>query len=105
MSLIREHRFLIPYTTNELRGRLPLAASSFLAAWIDRLASEATSARKLIDHLDEAILAKAFRGELVPQDPSEEPASVLLERIRAERDAALVKAKAAKGAPRNRPAR
>jgi hypothetical protein len=44
-----------------------------------------TSARKLIDHLDQAVLAKAFRGELVPQDPNDEPASVLLERIRAER--------------------
>lgn len=53
--------------------------------WIDRLASETTSARKLIDHLDQAILAKAFRGELVPQVPSDEPASVLLERIREER--------------------
>jgi type I restriction enzyme, S subunit len=55
--------------------------------WIDRLASEVTSARKLIDHLDQAILAKAFRGELVPQNPNDEPASVLLERIRAERQA------------------
>jgi type I restriction enzyme S subunit len=54
-------------------------------AWIERLASETTSARKLIDHLDQAILAKAFRGELVPQDPHDEPASVLLERIRMER--------------------
>jgi type I restriction enzyme S subunit len=53
--------------------------------WIERLATEATSARKLIDHLDQAILAKAFRGELVPQDPNDEPASVLLERIRAQR--------------------
>jgi type I restriction enzyme, S subunit len=34
--------------------------------------------------LDSSILAKAFRGELVPQDPNDEPASVLLERIRAE---------------------
>lgn len=33
----------------------------------------------------QAILAKAFRGELVPQDPDDEPASVLLERIRADR--------------------
>jgi type I restriction enzyme S subunit len=56
--------------------------------WIDRLASEATSARKLIDHLGQAVLAKAFQGELVPQDPSDEPASVLLERIKAEREAA-----------------
>ena len=35
-----------------------------------------------------SILAKAFRGELGPQDPSDEPASVLLERIRAQRAAA-----------------
>ena len=38
-----------------------------------------------MDHLDQAVLAKAFRGELVPQDPNDEPASVLLERIRAVR--------------------
>ncbi len=36
--------------------------------------------------LDRSILAKAFRGELVPQDPNDEPAAALLERIRAERD-------------------
>ena len=59
-------------------------------SWIDRLASETTNARKLIDHLDQAVLAKAFRGELVPQDPNDEPASVLLERIRAERQATSV---------------
>jgi type I restriction enzyme S subunit len=54
---------------------------------VDRLASEAANARKLIDHLDQAVLAKAFQGQLVPQDPNDEPASVLLERIRAEREA------------------
>jgi len=53
--------------------------------WVDLLVSNVTRARRLIDHLDQAVLAKAFRGELVPQDPADEPASVLLERIRAER--------------------
>lgn len=38
-----------------------------------------------MDQLDQAILAKAFRGELVPQEPNDEPAAVLLERIRAHR--------------------
>ncbi|WP_157043695.1 hypothetical protein [Nitrobacter hamburgensis] len=53
--------------------------------WINRFAAEATSARRLIDSLDQAVLAKGFRGELVPQDPNDESASVLLERIRGER--------------------
>jgi len=52
----------------------------------DQLAAEAKNASKLIDHLDHAVLGKAFRGELVPQDPTDEPASVLLERIRAARE-------------------
>lgn len=59
-----------------------------MMAWIDKLASEGTSARKLIDNLDRAVLARAFRGELAPQDPDDEPASVLLKRIRAERGVA-----------------
>jgi type I restriction enzyme S subunit len=54
-------------------------------ARIDRLEAEATRARALLDRLESAILAKAFRGELVPQDPNDEPASVLLDRIRAQR--------------------
>jgi len=38
-----------------------------------------------LDQLDQSILAKAFRGELVPQDPNDEPASALLTRIREQR--------------------
>jgi type I restriction enzyme S subunit len=40
-----------------------------------------------LSELDQSILAKAFRGDLVPQDPTDEPASVLLDRIRATREA------------------
>lgn len=49
---------------------------------IDRLAAEAAKALKLLGHLDQRILAKAFAGDLVPQDPTDEPAETLLARIR-----------------------
>jgi len=39
-------------------------------------------ARERAERIDQAILAKAFRGELVPQDPNDEPASVLLQHIK-----------------------
>ena len=42
-------------------------------------------AKTYTDKLTQSILAKAFRGELVPQDPNDEPAEVLLERIREEK--------------------
>jgi len=54
-------------------------------AWVERIAGEQAGAFRLLARLDEAVLAKAFRGELVPQDPSDEPASQLLERVRASR--------------------
>ena len=53
--------------------------------WLDLVADEQEKATTLLDHLDQGLLAKAFRGELVPQDPDEEPAERLLERIRSER--------------------
>jgi type I restriction enzyme S subunit len=56
-----------------------------LFAFADQLETNVTSAKSRIDHLTQSILAKAFRGELVPQEPNDEPASVLLERIKAQR--------------------
>jgi type I restriction enzyme S subunit len=44
--------------------------------------------------LRQSILKKAFAGELVPQDPADEPAAALLARIRAEREAATARPKA-----------
>jgi type I restriction enzyme S subunit len=43
-----------------------------------RIAARCGEARKQVDKMPQSILAKAFRGELVPQDPNDEPASVLL---------------------------
>ena len=59
-----------------------------LFTFADQLETKVASAKSRIDHLTQSILAKAFRGELVPQDPNDEPASVLLERIKTQRAAA-----------------
>jgi type I restriction enzyme S subunit len=56
-----------------------------LFAYVDRLEARYTAACAQVERLTPALLAKAFRGDLVPQDPNDEPASVLLERIRATR--------------------
>lgn len=56
-----------------------------LFEFVDRIEERYNKAKKHVDRLTQSILAKAFRGELVPQDPNDEPASVLLERIRQER--------------------
>jgi type I restriction enzyme S subunit len=53
----------------------------------DQLEARLTATRRIVDRLTPALLAKAFRGELMPQDPSDEPASELLARIRAARQA------------------
>lgn len=52
----------------------------------DQIEARYQKAKANVDKLTQSILAKAFRGELVPQDPNDESASVLLERIRAARN-------------------
>ncbi|MFC7298072.1 restriction endonuclease subunit S [Herminiimonas aquatilis] len=52
-----------------------------LFAIADKLEASLATARKRVEQLTPAILAQAFRGELVAQDPSDEPASALLARI------------------------
>lgn len=70
----------------------PLEEQSAIVAEVERRlsvveASEAAIAANLAraEKLRQAVLRKAFAGELVAQDPSDEPAAALLERIKKER--------------------
>jgi type I restriction enzyme S subunit len=55
-----------------------------LFAFADRLEARLQTAQTATERLTPALLAKAFRGELVPQDPRDEPASELLRRLQQE---------------------
>ncbi len=68
-----------------------------LFALADQIETRYAKVKTHVDRLTQSILAKAFRGDLVPQDPNDEPASVLLERIRIQRQGA--------GAARSQPGR
>lgn len=69
----------------------------------DRIEARYQSALTTFNRMTPALLAKAFRGELVPQDPNDEPASELLERIRAARADAPKKAAAKKSGAGRKP--
>jgi type I restriction enzyme, S subunit len=64
----------------------------------DTIANQKSQIQNRLETLNQSILAKAFRGELVPQDPNDEPASVLLDRIQQEK-AKLEKPKKQKSMP------
>lgn len=59
-----------------------VAASQTSVAHIASLAALAGSSATDLTRLNRGVLGKAFCGELVPQDPNDEPAEVMLARVR-----------------------
>lgn len=80
-------------TLNEILVPVPtLAEQERIVAEIESRFERADALETAVDRalsdaekLKQAVLKKAFSGELVPQNPDDEPASVLLDRIRAAR--------------------
>lgn len=65
-------------------------------AFAETIEAQVKKAQAKVDNLTQSILAKAFRGELVSQDPNDESADKLLERIAKAREEAEALAKEAK---------
>jgi type I restriction enzyme S subunit len=57
----------------------------------DRVEEQVKQAEQKLDKFNQSVLAKAFRGKLVPQDPNDEPASVLLGKIQQEKNSTTSK--------------
>ena len=62
-----------------------VAVANELMAIVDKIESEQKDLQNLSVQLKKRVLDIAMQGKLVPQDPNDEPASVLLEKIRAEK--------------------
>lgn len=74
-----------------------------LFAFADRLEERLSQAQTAVQKLTPALLAKAFRGELVPQDPNDEPASELLKRLQEGRTESAKPSRASKPRTRKSP--
>ena len=86
-NLHLEHirKALIPIPPCIEQDRIILRADMLLPL-VEQIASDETELHHLVSKAKSKILDLAIRGQLVPQNPNDEPASVLLERIRAEKE-------------------
>ena len=92
MDLIKSLLLPIPPLAEQERIVAELEKYEPLIAEYDKLEQESTKLDSEIkDKLKKSILQYAIQGKLVEQDPNDEPASVLLEKIRAEKKAKLGK--------------
>lgn len=98
VSLNNLRKFKIPMPFEDEQKEIVRRVES-LFTLADTVEKQYLETKKRIDRLTQSLLAKAFRGELVPQDPNDEPAAELLKRIQVERNAQPpVKNKRAKSA-------
>lgn len=79
------HNIIVPVPPVEEQKRIIDSIDSVLSL-IEQIESHKQSLSSQIDNIKSKILDLAIKGKLVPQDPNDEPASVLLERIRAEKE-------------------
>ena len=79
------HNIIVPVPPVEEQKRIVDNIDSVLSL-IEQIESHKQSLSSQIDNIKSKILDLAIHGKLVPQDPNDEPASVLLERIRAEKE-------------------
>ena len=84
--------FLIPVPSSQEQSRLVFEIQNLFSS-IATLEEDKSSLNKYIKQTKSKILDLAIRGKLVPQDPNDEPASVLLERIKSEQPESKKKAK------------
>ena len=79
------HYIILPLPPVNEQQRIAENINRFFK-FVDELDNKKGDLRSLIEDTKSKILDLAIRGKLVPQDPNDEPASVLLERIRAEKE-------------------